>query len=157
MRLPPAVILAGVARTLEEDVLPAVESRTARGLVFAALEMLANVQDLVEWRADVREEELASAAAALGDAAAQLEASGLTADAARVRDAVAAAARLPDREARGCALDAALEDVLVVADRERERPRIDAVHAAVRAHLVNQAVRDLMRAQRPLLNRISQG
>ena len=58
MRLPPAVILAGVARTLEEDVLPAVASRAARGLVFTALELLANVQDLVEWRAAVRQSTL---------------------------------------------------------------------------------------------------
>src|SRR6266404_1855257 len=62
MRLPPAAILAGVARTLEDDVLPAVADRAARGLVFTALELLANVQHLVEWRADVREEELAGAA-----------------------------------------------------------------------------------------------
>jgi hypothetical protein len=157
MRLPPAVVLAGVARTLEEDVLPAVASRAARGLVFTALEMLANVQDLVEWRTDVREEELASAAAALGEAAAHLQRVGLVADAARVRDAVTAADRLVDREARGRALDAALEDVFIVADRERKRPGIEAAHAAVRAHVVNQAVRDVMRAQRPLLNRISQG
>jgi hypothetical protein len=157
MRLPPAVILAGVARTLEEDVLPAVESRAARGLVFTALEVLANLQDLVEWRVDVREEELATAAAALGEAAARFEECGLAADAARVRDAVAAAECLADRAARGHALDAALEDVFVVADRERERPGIDAAHAAVRVHIVNQTIRDVMRAQRPLLNRISQG
>jgi len=55
MRLPPATLLAGVARTLEEDVLPAVGDRAARGLVFTAIEVLANVQDLVEWRADVRD------------------------------------------------------------------------------------------------------
>jgi hypothetical protein len=157
MRLPPAVILAGVARTLEEDVLPAVASRAARGLVFTALEVLANVQDLVEWRADVREEELASAAAALAEAVEHLRAVGLVADAARVRDAAAAADGIVDRDARGRALDAALEDVFVVVDRESERPGIDAAHAAVRAHVVNQAVRDVMRAQRPLLNRISQG
>ena len=151
------MILAGVARTLEEDVLPAIGDRAARGLVFTALELLANVQDLVEWRAEVREEELASAATALGEAAARLDDVGLAADAARVRDAVAAVARDGDREARGRALDAALEDVLVVADREHARAGIDAVHAAVRVHLVNQIVRDLMRAQRPLLDRISQG
>ncbi len=157
MRLPPAVILAGIARTLEEDVLPAVESRAARGLVFTTLEMLANVQDLVEWRADVREEELGSAAAALAESAAQLDAIGLAADAARVRAAVGAAAQLADREARGRALDATLEKVLVIADREHGRAGIAAVHDPVRAHLVNQTVRDLMRLQRPLLNRISQG
>ncbi|SRR6266404_8137411 len=157
MRLPPAAILAGVARTLEDDVLPAVADRAARGLVFTALELLANVQHLVEWRADVREEEVAGAAAALAEAAEHLDRIGLVADAARIRDAIAVANDLTDREARGCALDAALADVFVVADRERERPGIEAAHAAVRAHVVNQALRDVMRAQRPLLNRISQG
>lgn len=157
MRLPPAALLAGVARTLEDDVLPAVGDRAARGLVFAALEVLANVQDLVEWRSDVREEELAGAATALAAAADRLEESGLVADAAGARDALARAQGLDDRDARGLALDAALADVLVAVDRAHDVPGVEAAHAAVRAHLVNQALRDLMRTQRPLLNRISQG
>jgi hypothetical protein len=158
MRLPPAVVLAGVARTLEGDVLPAIEDRAARGLVFAALEVLANVQDLVEWRADVREEELAGAAAALAETAARLDASGLDGEAARVRAALAAAHALDDREARGQALDAALEEALVILDRTaKDGVDLDGARAAIRTHLVNQALRDLMRTQRPLLNRISQG
>ncbi|MBI3768269.1 MAG: hypothetical protein HY271_07195 [Deltaproteobacteria bacterium] len=157
MRLPPAVVLAGVARTLEEDVLPAVGDRAARGLVFAALEVLANVQDLVEWRVDVREEELTAAAAALTESAERLQASGLGAEAARLRAALAAAEHLDDRAARGRALDAALEDALVVLDRARAEPGVEAALASIRAHLVNQTIRDLMRTQRPLLNRISQG
>jgi hypothetical protein len=157
MRLPPAVVLAGVARTLEDDVLPAVGDRAARGLVFAALEVLANVQDLVEWRVDMREEELAGAAAALVATADRLDAIGLAVDATRLRDARARAERLDDRDARGRALDAALDDALVVVDRAHDLLGVEAAHAAIRAHLVNQALRDLMRTQRPLLNRISQG
>ena len=44
LRLPPARLLAGVAATLEHDVLPALEDRAVRGLVFAALEVLATVK-----------------------------------------------------------------------------------------------------------------
>ncbi len=157
MRLPPAVVLAGVARTLEEDVLPAVGDRAARGLVFAALEVLANVQDLVEWRVDVRDEELTAAAAALTEAAEGLEVSGLAAEAERLRAALAAAERLDDRAARGRALDVALEDALVGLDRVCAEPGVEAALASIRTHLVNQTIRDLMRTQRPLLNRISQG
>jgi hypothetical protein len=157
MRLPPALLLAGVARTLEFDVLPAVTERAARGLVFAALEVLANVQDLVEWKAEVRDEELGSAAAAGEEAARLLEHMGLGNEAASLRTALAAAGELTDREARGRALDAALDQALAVGDAARGRPGADAVLAAVRAHLVNQTVRDLMRTQRPLLDRISQG
>jgi hypothetical protein len=151
------MLLAGVARTLEFDVLPAVADRAARGLVFAALEVLANVQDLVEWKADVRDEELASAAAAGNEAARLLEAMGLRDDAARLNAALTAAADISDREARLCALDAALDQALAAADAAHGRPGADAVLTAVRTHLVNQTMRDLMRTQRPLLNRISQG
>src|SRR5437867_3100806 len=151
MRVPPAMVLAGVARTLEADVLPAVVDRAARGLVFAALEVLANVQDLVEWRADVRDEEVESAASAVAEAASQLDALGLSTAAACLRSAVAAANALSDRDARGLALDAALEAALVAGDGARDRPGSDAVLAPVRAHLVNQTLRDLMRTQRPLL------
>jgi hypothetical protein len=62
MRLPPETILAGVSSTLEHDVLPALSDRSARGLIFAALEVLANVKDLVEWKTALRDEENASAA-----------------------------------------------------------------------------------------------
>jgi hypothetical protein len=157
MRLPPATLLAGVARTLEEDILPAVGDRAARGLVFTAIEVLANVQDLVEWRADVRDEELAGASSALADFAARLEVLGLAAESARVRGMLAAAGAGTDREARGRALDAALVEALVVADGAHDRPGMAEALAPLRMHLVNQALRDVMRTQRPLLNRISQG
>ncbi len=157
MRLPPAQVLAGVARTLEEDVLPAVGDRAARGLVFTAIEVLANVQDLVEWRSDLRDEELRSAAAALLASAWRLEAIGRAAEGARLREAVVAAYGIADRDERGRALDAALTDALLVADGVRSDADRESVAAPVRTHLVNQTVRDLMRVQRPLLNRISQG
>ena len=157
MRLPPALVLAGVARTLEEDVLPAVGDRAARGLVFTAIEILANVQDVVEWRTDLREEELTGAATALAETAGRLEAMGLAAESARLRSALAAAEAMSARDERGRALDAALADALVAADGAHERPGLENALAPVRAHLVNQTIRDLMRTQRPLLNRISQG
>jgi len=157
MRLAPAMVLAGVARTLEEDVLPAVADRAARGLVFTAIEVLANVQDLVEWRADIREEELSCASAALADFAARLEGLGLHAESARVRAGLLTAEAEAERETRGRALDAALVDALVVADAAHDRPGMDDAIVPLRMHIVNQALRDVMRTQRPLLNRISQG
>ncbi len=157
MRLPPATLLAGVARALEDDVLPAIGDRAARGLVFAAIEVLANVQDLVEWRADVRDEELSGAATALRDVVARLATMGLDAESARIAGALAAAEAVGEREARGRALDAALVEALLAADALQGRPGIDDAFAPLRAHLVNQALRDVMRTQRPLLNRISQG
>jgi hypothetical protein len=156
-RLAPEALLAGVSATLEHDILPALTDRAARGLVFAALEVLANVKDLVEWKASVREEELSGAAAALAAAARVLADAGLADAAAELDAAGAAAQELPEREARGRALDAALERALVIVDSERTRPGVEAAAAAIRAHLVNQTVRDVMRAQRPLLDRISQG
>jgi hypothetical protein len=151
------MVLAGVARTLEEDVLPAVADRAARGLVFTAIEVLANVQDLVEWRADIREEELSGASSAIADFAARLEALGLHAESARVRAGLLVAEAEAEREARGRALDAALVEALVVADGAHDRPGMGDAIAPLRMHIVNQALRDVMRTQRPLLNRISQG
>lgn len=157
MRLPPQALLAGVSATLEHDVLPAISDRAARGLVFAAIEVLANVKDLVEWKAALRDEEISSAGDALAAAARALADAGLVSVATDLERARAAACAQGDREARGRALDAALEQALVIVDAERARPGIDAASAAIRAHLVNQTVRGVMRVQRPLLNRISQG
>ncbi len=157
MRLPPETILAGVSSTLEHDVLPALSDRSARGLIFAALEVLANVKDLVEWKTDLRDEENASAADALAHAARALGDAGLAAMSSALTDARASALAEVDREASGRALDAALERALEIVDRERARPGVEAAAAALRTHLVNQTLRDVMRVQRPLLNRISQG
>jgi hypothetical protein len=149
--------LAGVAATLEHDVLPALEDRAVRGLVFAAIEVLANVQDLVAWKGEVRDEELASATDALARAADALDASGRAALAGRLRAALAAAHGATEREARALALEGALEQALIAIDAEDAPDALAPATAAIRAHLVNQSLRDLLRLQRPLLDRVSRG
>jgi hypothetical protein len=149
--------LAGVAATLEHDVLPALADRAVRGLVFAAIEVLANVQDLVEWKAAVRDEELAGAADALAGAAAALDASGRGATAGRLRAALATAHAAGEREERALALEGALEQALIAIDAEDAPDALAPAAAALRTHLVNQSLRDLLRVQRPLLDRVSRG
>jgi len=156
LRLPPARLLAGVAATLEHDVLPALADRAVRGLVFAAIEVLANVQDLVEWKGEVRDEELAGATDALASAADALGASGRAAPAGRLRAALAAAGAA-EREVRALALEGALEQALIAIDAEDASDALAPATAAIRAHLVNQSLRDLLRLQRPLLDRVSRG
>ena len=69
MQLTVAMLLDGVMRTLREAVLPAVGERFARGQLFAVLDVLQNLRDRVEPKAELAEVEAASAAAALERAA----------------------------------------------------------------------------------------
>ena len=69
MQLSVETLLDGVMRTLREAVLPAVGERFARGQLFAVLDVLQNLRDRVEPKAELAEVEAASAAAALERAA----------------------------------------------------------------------------------------
>jgi hypothetical protein len=68
-------LLDGLARTLEETVLPSVGSGYARGQLFAVLDVLANLQGQVQWGGPALDHEattletLAAEALALGEGA----------------------------------------------------------------------------------------
>lgn len=51
-------LFEGIAASLREDVVPAVEDPYARAQVGAALELLGNMAVRVEWRADILREEI---------------------------------------------------------------------------------------------------
>src|SRR5262249_6731374 len=61
-------LLDGVMRTLRDAVLPAVQERFARGQLFAVLDVLHNLRDRVEPKAELDEAEASSAHAALARA-----------------------------------------------------------------------------------------
>src|SRR5262249_1526343 len=65
MQLAIETLLDGVMRTLREAVLPAVQGRFARGQLFAVLDVLQNLRDRVEPRADLDATEAQSAEVAL--------------------------------------------------------------------------------------------
>ena len=146
--IPLETLLDGLVRTLTESVLPDVGSRFARGQLYAVVDVLRNLRDRIEPRADLLAAEAESAAAALERAAAVLDAQPL-------REALAAAAGVP-LATRVVALRAALVDALgridaLPDDRARE------ARAALNAHLAAQAMRDLMVVKPSLLTEISKG
>jgi hypothetical protein len=141
--IPLETLVDGLVRTLTEAVLPDVESRFARGQLYAVVDVLRNLRDRIEPRAELLEAEAASAADALERVAADLDDDAL-------REALAAAARVP-LAARVAVLRAAIVAAL---------PRLDArpaARAAVHAHLAAQAMRDLAVLKPSLLTEISKG
>jgi hypothetical protein len=65
MLVPTEQLIDGVIRTLLESVLPDVTTRFARGQLYAAVDVLRNLRDRVEPKAELLEAESTSAAAAL--------------------------------------------------------------------------------------------
>ena len=146
--IPLETLLDGLERTLTESVLPDVGSRFARGQLYAVVDVLRNLRDRIEPKAELLAAEAESAAAALERAAAVLDAQPL-------REALAAAAGVP-LATRVVALRAALVDALgridaLPVDRARE------ARAALNAHLAAQAMRDLAVVKPSLLSEISKG
>jgi len=146
--IPLETLLDGLERTLTASVLPDVGSRFARGQLYAVVDVLRNLRDRIEPKAELLAAEAESAAAALERVAAVLDAQPL-------REALAAAAGVP-LATRVVALRAALVDALgridaLPDDRARE-PR-----AALNAHLAAQAMRDLAVVKPSLLSEISKG
>jgi hypothetical protein len=146
--IPLETLLDGLERTLTASVLPDVGSRFARGQLYAVVDVLRNLRDRIEPKAELLAAEAESAAAALERVAAVLDAQPL-------REALAAAAGVP-LATRVVALRAALVDALgridaLPDDRARE------ARAALNAHLAAQAMRDLAVVKPSLLSEISKG
>jgi hypothetical protein len=155
MRIPVELLLAGVSRTLLEQVLPHVEARAARGQLYAAVEVLRNLERRVEWAQAPLVAEAASIEAALRAAAQRLRAEGADALAARLADPIGAWP--PDPEPRVAAARAALGAAFAAL---AEAPPALAAAAAplLGGHLAAQAVRDLAPlAQGTLLEEVSRG
>jgi hypothetical protein len=149
MLLSVEALLDGVVRTLVESVLPDVGSRVARAQLYAAVDVLRNLRDRVEVRADLCAAEAESAAAALERVVAEIG----TETGAPILHAIAAAPGRPPA-ARAAALRAAVVTALQVLDA---LPGADAARLALAAHLSAQALRDLMVLKPSLLTEISKG
>ncbi|HEY8495108.1 MAG TPA: hypothetical protein VIN04_14545 [Myxococcota bacterium] len=154
MRIPVERMLDGVARALLEQVLPHVTTRAARGQLFAAVDVLRNLERRVAWASEPLQTEAGSIEAALRAAAEQLRAAGEAALAARLVEPIATWPPAPEARvaAARAALDAAFEALAA------EPAGAAAARAALGAHLAAQAVRDLAPlAQGSLLEEISRG
>jgi hypothetical protein len=151
------MLVDGCVHTLQERVLPELASRFARGQLYAVLDVLRNLRDLVEEKSSILVEEANAAAAAMSRAVAALGEGGEAARAAAAEiEAAAAAAPVAPPLARRTALN----QVFVLA-LERTDALDDAVAQAARSalggHLAAQAVRDVMLLKPSMLEEISRG
>jgi uncharacterized protein (DUF2336 family) len=155
MVIPPERLIDGCVETLRDEVLPNLEARTARGRLYAVMDVLQNLRDRVDPKAAALEAESTSARTALERIAAALRAAGAEAAAGAVEEALAAAPSASPADGA-----TALRQALVAA--------IDALYAlpsgvpeaarrALGDHLGPQAVRDIAPLKPSLLNEISKG
>ena len=91
MVIPPERLIDGCVETLRDEVLPNLEARTARGRLYAVMDVLQNLRDRVDPKAAALEAESTSARTALERIAAALRAAGAEAAAGAVEEALAAA------------------------------------------------------------------
>jgi hypothetical protein len=143
-------LLDGVMRTLRDAVLPAVQERFARGQLFAVLDVLHNLRDRVEPKAELDEAEASSAHAALARALDALGSAG---------DPVATAlAEVPAAQpaARAAALRAVMGSAFAVLEGLPEDVAAPA-RRVLAEHLAAQAMRDVAMLKPSLLEEISKG
>ena len=161
-------LLDGVVQTLTEAVLPDVATPFARGQLYAAVDVLRNLRDRVEPRADLADAESDSVVAALQRTIAALSdapknalvdapVDALAAPAVRshIRAALAAVPAAPPL-ARNVALRATLVDALTAIatlPEETARP----ARAPIAEHLGAQAMRDVAVLKPSMLGEISRG
>jgi len=155
MRIPAETLLNGVARTLLEQVLPHVQSRAARGQLYAAVDVLRNAARRLDWASAPLASEADSAEAALRSAAARLREAGEPALADRIDarlDAWPAAPAGRRAEAAREALSQTFVELVAVPPALAE-----AIRPILGGHLAAQAVRALSLLQPSLLEEISRG
>jgi hypothetical protein len=152
LRVSPQALVAGVVRALQEQVLPHVASNTARGQVWAAIDVLRNLAPRVEPASEPLAEEARSAEAALRALATQAR-DAVPALSTEIDQALGARPATPLGE-RVAALRALLIDAFDRIDALSPE-RADALRAPLGAHLAAQAIRDVARFQGSLLDEIS--
>ncbi len=137
--------------------LPELSSRFARGQLYAVLDVLRNLRDLVEEKASILLGEADAAAAAMSRAVAALREGGDAARAAAAEiEAAAAAAPTAPPAARRTALNEVFVTALERTDALDE-PAAQAARGALGGHLAAQAVREVMLRKPSMLEEISRG
>ena len=158
MLIPPEHLIDGCVRTLLETVLPAIESRFARGQLYAVVDVLRNLRDRIEEKSSVLELEAQSLQDSLGRAAGTLRASGHTAASdvgLRIDHSLEAAPTAP-LSARLGALRTVMSSTLDALDALDEDVAQGA-RQALGGHFAAQAVREVMALKPSLLSEISKG
>ncbi len=156
MRIAVERLLEGVTQTLLEQVLPRLEGRAARGQLFAAVEVLRNLERRADWVEAPLAEEAASAESALRAAAERLRDAQDAALAVRIEARLTSWPSAPTTD-RVRAARATLCDAFGWLD-EAPPAAAAAARPPLGAHLAAQAVRDISRlAPGSLLEEVSRG
>jgi hypothetical protein len=155
MRIPVERLIDGVTATLLESVLPAMESRFARGQLQAAVDVLANLRDRVEEKPALLEAEARSLEEVLARLLQSLRAAEQDARAQELEAALGAAPAAPLRE-RTLALERALADLASGLD-QLPPALADELRSHLGAHLGPQALRDVLPLKPSRLREISEG
>jgi hypothetical protein len=134
--IPPERLIDGCVETLRDEVLPNLEARTARGRLYAVMDVLQNLRELERIAAVLRE-------AGSADAAGGVEAALAAASAGTPAERVAVLRQ---------ALVAAIDALYALPSGAP-----DAARCALGDHLGPQAIRDIAPLKPSLLNEISKG
>jgi hypothetical protein len=153
--IPVETLIDGCMRTLREDVLPNVESRFARGRLYAVMDVLNNMRDRVERKASLLATESDSASTALEQITAALREAGHEQQARGIEEALGAAPADPPAERTAALRGALVAAIDALYDLPTEMP--EAARDALGAHLGPQAVRDVLTLKPSLLSEISKG
>lgn len=158
MLIPPEQLIDGCVRTLLDTVLPGIESRFARGQLYAVADVLRNLRDRVEEKSAALELEAQSLHDSLGRAASALRATAETAAqdvALRIDHSLAAVPTAP-LSARVGGLRTVMTSALQALDGLAEDVT-NGARAALGGHFAAQAVREVMLLKPSLLSEISKG
>lgn len=155
LRVSPKTLIDGVVRALQQQVLPHLDSPTARGQLWAAIDVLRNLAGRIEVSVAAFEEEACSAEAALHALAREARGAGLARLSAGIEAGIAALPAAPAAE-RVAALRTLLRELFVQLDA-LPPAQGDALRPLLGGHLAAQAVRDVLRLQGSLLEEISRG
>jgi hypothetical protein len=155
MLIPIERLFDGVIETLRESVLPDVESRYARGQLFAAVDVLQNMRDRVEEKAVIAQAEVASIENALGQLAPKLEEAGEAKLASRVSQLMQQDAEAPPAERVNGLRDGFVSLFGQIAALPPELA--ESARAILGQHLAGQVVREALVLKPSLLREISEG
>ena len=158
MRIPPEQLIDGCVRTLLETVLPSIDSRFARGQLYAVADVLRNLRDRVEEKSSVLALEAQSLHDSLARAAVALRSSGDLAASdvgLRINHSLAAAPTGP-LAARLGALRTVMSSTLEALDGLAE-DLAQGAKDALGGHFAAQALREVMLLKPSLLSEISKG
>ncbi|HYB13207.1 MAG TPA: hypothetical protein VEG67_07040 [Myxococcota bacterium] len=158
MRIPPEQLIDGCVRTLLETVLPGLESRFARGQLYAVADVLRNLRDRVEEKSAPLELEAQSLHDSLERAAHALQASGQTAGVdvgLRIHHSLAAVPTAPLAARLGALRTVMTSTLEALADLPEDVAQ--GGRAALGGHFAAQALREVLLLKPSLLSEISKG